>query len=75
MPTRMRFKERRNQRREEAEARQEEREQRGDAGQLRRLESRGFGECAEAQRLHKKLMGGAPVVPDEAPTREPAQAG
>lgn len=70
MPSRMKFRERRNQRREDAEQRQQEREQRGDAGQLMRLEQRGFGECAEAKRLRKKLSGGDPVVPDVAPEKE-----
>lgn len=70
MPTRMKFKERRVQRQEEAVSRQEAREQRGDAGQLMRLEHRGFGECKEAERLRKKLSGGNPVPPEEAPEKE-----
>jgi hypothetical protein len=42
-------------RREEATQRAAAREQRGDAGQLKKLESRGFGECREAKRLREKL--------------------
>ena len=64
MPTRMKWKERCQARREAALERQEERNQRGDAGQLMHLEQRGFGECAEAKRLRKKLFGGDPVVPE-----------
>jgi len=59
MPTRMKFKERRAIRRNEAAGRQQEREQRGDAGQLKRLEQQGFGECREAKRLRQKLAKGA----------------
>lgn len=55
MPTRFQFKERRIQRRQEAEERAADREKRGDVGQLNRLEQRGFGECREAARLRKKL--------------------
>lgn len=70
MPSRKNWKERRNQRREDANRRQQNREQRGDAGQLMRLEQRGFGECVEAKRLREKLSGGDPVVPEVAPERE-----
>jgi hypothetical protein len=51
---------RKDQRRDESDARQEERAARGDAGQLRRLEQQGFGDCKEAQGLRIKLSGGAP---------------
>jgi hypothetical protein len=68
MTTRMKFPERRQQRREEASERATARETRGDAGQLKRLEHLGFGECREAVRIRKKLdimdpgpLKGAPV--------------
>lgn len=68
--TRRNFRDRRQARREAAEERAADRAKRGDAGQLMRLEQRGFGECAEAKRLRKKLSGGDPVVPDVAPEKE-----
>lgn len=70
MPTTKNFKSNRTRRHEEALARQEERAGRGDAGQLLRLESRGFAECAEAKALRKKLSGGEPIPPVEAPDKE-----
>lgn len=63
MPTRMRCRGRRDERRLAAEQRQEDRNLRGDAGQLMRLQHLGFGECEEARRLHLKLSGGNPVTP------------
>jgi hypothetical protein len=44
-----------DQRRAEAEERQEARDARGDAGQIARLEASGHGHCKEAKRLRRKV--------------------
>lgn len=58
MPSRAKFRERREQRREDAARRQEARDKRGDAGQLQKLEHHGHGEGREAKRLRNRLGQG-----------------
>jgi hypothetical protein len=65
MPTRKNCRERREQRKVDAESRQGDRQARGDAGQLMHLESQGFGDCKEARRLREKVSLGEPGVPNE----------
>ncbi len=61
MPTRMKFRERREERRETAARLSSEREKRGDAGQLARLEAAGRGHCKEAGKLRQKLSQPSPA--------------
>jgi len=51
----MKFRERREERRETAARLASEREKRGDAGQLARLEANDRGHCKEAEKLRQKL--------------------
>lgn len=55
MATRAKFRERKNQRRQEAKERQTKRDKLGDKGQLDKLIKMGYSECREAKRLKDKI--------------------